>query len=454
MLSNESPADDGSGHDRAVRVPPRMARLQSLSLAAAGVGIVSLVALAAHLATVERLGLFAAAAIAHGAVYLVGVVLVVTGRTRPRDLALILAVAVVVRLIAVTVPPTLTTDAFRYVWDGRIQWAGFNPYLHVPADPVLAHLRDGTIYPNVYLKEIAVTIYPPVAEMVFLIASAVHDGLAGIKVVMALFEVAIAWALMRWLAVAGLPRERVLIYAWHPLPVWEFASMGHIDTAATGLLMLALLAAVGRRQGLAGLLLAMAALTKYFPIAVLPAVWRRWDWRMPVAFLVAAVLLYLPYAVGAGPKVLGFLSKHLDNEGYRQGYGFHVIWLLRDFGLADPPGIAWVVLALAVLASIGIYTLAARDADEIKPAHLVLIAAAFVWLTSPHYPWYFGWIVPLLALHLSPTALAMTLLCLLQNAPLPSTAWGSTAYAVVFGGPLLVGAAAAALNSAGRSAPR
>ncbi len=422
------------------------ARSRVPTLLIIGFALIGLVALAAWYATASRLTAFSLTALTHGAVYLVAVVLVVTGRARPRDLLVIISVAVVMRLIAVTVPPTLTTDAFRYVWDGRIQWAGFNPYLHVPADPVLAHLRDAVIYPNVYLKEIAVTIYPPVAEMVFLVANRIYDGLAGIKVVMVIFEIVIAWTLVRWLASAGLPRERVLIYAWHPLPIWEFASMAHIDAAATALLMLTLLAALHRHQGLAGALLAAAALTKYFPIALLPAIWRRWDWRMPVAFLVTAVLLYLPYAIGAGPNVLGFLSKHLDNEGYRQGYGFHVIWILRDFKIADPPGIVWIATALLSLGLIALYAFVSRKRDEIKPAHLVLIAAAFVWLTSPHYPWYFGWIVPLLAIHLSPAAMAMTLLCLLQNMHLPSGAWVSPLYATVFGLPLAIGLAAVAIE--------
>ena len=441
MLLEKAP-----GSDKPPRAAVRPALSKVPALLTIGLALIGLVALAAWYATASRFEAFTLTAFAHGAFYLGAVVLVVTGRARPRHLLLILAVAVVMRLIAVTVPPTLTTDAFRYVWDGRIQWAGFNPYLHVPADPALTHLRDAAIYPNVHKKEVAVTIYPPFAEIVFLIANRLYDGLAGVKVVMVAFEVVIAWVLVRWLAQSGLPRERVLIYAWHPLPVWEFASMAHIDAAATALLMLTLLAALQRRQGLAGVLLAAAVLTKYFPLAVLPAIWRRWDWRLPATFIATVVLLYLPYVTGAGTKVLGFLGAHLDNEGYRAGYGFHVIWLLRDFSLADPPGIVWVAIALAILAGIGLVAFVARRREEIVPAHLVLIAAAFVWLTSPHYPWYFGWIVPLLAIHLSPAAMAMTLLCLLQNIPVTSTMLQTTSHLIVFGAPLLVGIAAFAIN--------
>ena len=241
------------------------------ALCAGGVAIIVLVAFAVTMLGVDRLNPFTGLTLAHGAIYVAAIVWVLRCQPRPRDLALILLVALVVRAIAITAPPALTTDAFRYVWDGRIQWAGFNPYLFVPSDPALAHLRDGAIYPNVHLKDVAVTIYPPFAEMLFMAANAISDSLWGPKVVMASFEGLTIWALIVWLGAAGMARERVVIYAWHPLPIWEFTSMAHIDAAATGLLVIAVLAAVQRRQGLAGALLGLAVLTKYFPIALIPA---------------------------------------------------------------------------------------------------------------------------------------------------------------------------------------
>src|SRR5262249_927255 len=36
--------------------------------------------------------------------------------------------ALVLRLALVPLPPTLSNDALRYLWDGRVTMAGFNPY--------------------------------------------------------------------------------------------------------------------------------------------------------------------------------------------------------------------------------------------------------------------------------------------------------------------------------------
>lgn len=399
--------------------------------------LVILVAIAAYQLTRPALGAYVVTALIHAVFYAGAVWWVMTKPARTRDLLLILVIAFVLRGIAVSAPPSLTTDGLRYVWDGRIQWAGFNPYLWVPADQALAHLRDAAIYPGIHLKDTAVTIYPPVAQMLFLMANAISDSLRGIQVVMTAMELVTIWAILAWLKADNLPRTRVLIYAWHPLPIWEYSSMAHIDSAATALLMLTIVAVVRGRQGLAGGLLAAAVLTKYFPIVLAPALWRRWGWRMPVAFSVAAGLLYLPYTAGAGPKVLGFLFNHLGNEGYSEGYGFHLVWILRDYGLWAPGAKAYIATTLALLLALGLYALLARRANEIRPEHMVMLGAAFVWVTSPHYAWYFGWLIPLLARYMSPSVLAFTLLAIVQNTPGNAT-WASPAffYIVVFGGGL------------------
>ncbi|MEM9030402.1 MAG: glycosyltransferase family 87 protein [Pseudomonadota bacterium] len=374
----------------------------------------------------------------HGALYLGAVVLVLRGKASPWDFALILLGAVVLRLVAVWAPhEVITTDALRYVWDGRIQWDGWSPYLYAPAAPELEHLRDSEIYPNINQKERATTVYPPFAQFLFLVGYLISDSVAGQKVVMLGMEAISVAALIGCLSAWGLPRERVILYAWHPLPIWEFVSQAHLDAAAVAFLLLGLWAVLRQRQGLAGGLFALAALVKYFPVVVLPALWRRWDWRMPVVFVVVAALLYWPHVSVAGTKVIGFLAQHLDNEGYRAGWGFHVVWMLRDFQLADPPGRLYVAAALVILAGLAAIAFFMRGRDTCQPAMLVALAAAFVWLTSPHYPWYFGWIVPLLCLYVSPSALLMTLTCFVLYWPRPpgGATW-TELYAIVYYAPL------------------
>lgn len=393
---------------------------------------------------------YAHAALLHAAVFAGAAGYVLWRGARTTDLVFILAVALLLRGLAITTEPGLTTDAYRYVWDGRLTLAGWSPYLYIPADERLVAFRDPAIYPHLNQRETAYTIYPPVAQLVFA-AGAALDRLAGtasdaghngMKLVMLGCEALIVWGLVSWLDAVKLPRERVLIYAWHPLPIWEFAGQAHIDAAATAFLVLGIAAAVHARQGFAGALMAAAALVKYFPVALLPALWKRGDWRMLAAFTAAALVLYAPHLLVAGPKVIGFLPNHLDNEGYKAGWGFHPVWLLREYSLGEVSGRVYALSAVTVLGVIALWTLVARRRDEIRPEHLVALSAAFIWLTSSHYPWYFGWLVPLLVVYPHPAALLMTLTAASLHLPRPpgGIAW-TEIYALTYWAPLVVFAA-------------
>ncbi len=415
------------GNARAAAQPAHATPGLSPALAVLALAMAFATAQAASAVDHHDSGGYAQAALAHGALFAIAVSFILWRGARAMDLVFVLVMALVLRGVAMTTEPGLTTDAYRYVWDGRLTLAGWSPYLYIPADERLAAFRDPAIYPHINQRETAFTIYPPVAQLVFAagaaldrwVGTAADAGHNGMKLVMLACEALIVWGLVCWLDAARLPRERVLIYAWHPLPLWEFAGQAHIDAAATALLVLGIAAAVRSRQGLAGALIAGAALVKYFPIAVFPALWKRGDWRMPAAFAVMAGFLYLPHLVVAGTKVIGFLANHLDNEGYRSGWGFHPVWLLREFGLGDVSGRTYAAVAVAVLGGVALWTLVARRRDEIRPEHLVALSAAFIWLTSSHYPWYFGWLVPLLAVYPHPAALLMTLTAASLHLPRP-----------------------------------
>ena len=72
--------------------------------------------------------------------------------------------------------PLLSSDIYRYVWDGRVQAAGINPYRYFPAHEALAFLRDGTIFPHINRAEFAVTIYPPVAQFFFFVVTRIGES--------------------------------------------------------------------------------------------------------------------------------------------------------------------------------------------------------------------------------------------------------------------------------------
>jgi alpha-1,6-mannosyltransferase len=333
--------------------------------------------------------------------YAVAAWLVVRGRhgdDNGRALATILLVGLLMRLVLLPATP-VSTDIFRYVWDGRVQAAGINPYLHLPADAALSSLRDGVIYPNISRAEYAPTIYPPMSQIVFYLITRISEATVGMKIAMLAFEGLAVWTILQLLAARGLPRSRVLLYAWHPLPLWEFARSGHVDIVAIAFLLLAFLAIDRRRPILAGIALGAGVLVKYFPVAAGPALYKRWDWRLPVAFAVTIAVLYLPY-IGAGAKLFGFLGGYVHEEGFDQGSG---IFLWRLLGAIVPlPGDAFALYfpaAAVVMAALALLVVMREQRPGADLAGAMLLAVTFTVLFSPHYAWYFAWLVPFLCFY-------------------------------------------------------
>jgi alpha-1,6-mannosyltransferase len=333
----------------------------------------------------------------------------------PRSMVwFVIGVAFAMRAMTLAAPPLLSTDVYRYVWDGRVQMAGINPYRYVPAAPELSFLHDDAVYPKINRANYAHTIYPPAAEGIFALAAAMVPGVYGMKLVMLAFDVMAMGALAWLLRVAGRQPAELLIYAWLPLPVWEFAGSGHVDAAAAGLIALALLVAARGQAVWTGVLLAVATLTKFLPAVVLPAFWRPRDWRLLVAFGVTLLVLYIPY-LSVGWRVFGFLGGYVSEEGVENGHGLFLLELLgRVTALPAWAAGAYFAVALAVLAA-----LAARFAFSgplpaaggprvlLVARQAAILGAVVLVAISPHYPWYFAWLAPLACLAPIPSILWM-----------------------------------------------
>ena len=334
--------------------------------------------------------------------------LVIKARAARSTLIIVIVLAVLFRLSLLFSPPYLSDDIYRYIWDGRVQAAGINPYRYIPADSALAQLQDDKIYPRINRKDYARTIYPPVAEAVFFLTTRISESVTWMKATTVLFEALAVWALAQLLASFGLPRQRILLYAWHPLTVWEFAGSGHADSIAIAFIALALLARRRNSEIGTGLTVACATLGKVFPFVLFPAFYKRWSWKMPLAFLITIVVGYLPY-LGVGlTRTLVFLFGDAPERGIEGGKDFFLLTAVRRLPLGfHVPTAAFVVFAVLIGAALSLWMIARRNEHYI--ANALIIGSVFVVLVSPHFPWYFAWLVPFLCLIPDPAVTYLTL---------------------------------------------
>lgn len=352
-------------------------------------------------------------ALCQSAIYLVAAWIVFHARSSRQTLVLVILFAAIFRLSILFAPPYLSDDIYRYVWDGRAQAAGINPYRYIPADDALATLRDETIYPKINRRDYAHTIYPPGAQIIYFLATRVSERVTWMKTVMLGFEALAIWALLQLLASFNLPAQRVLIFAWHPLLVWEIAGSGHVDAVSIAFVALALLARRRQWDAATGAALAGATLIKLFPLILLPALYRRWGWKMPVAFGLIIIIAYLPYLGVGVTGVLGFLPGYTQEEGLQNGTQFYLLSLARGvFGEANVPNAAYLIGAILTLGLISLWSVWKRERnDSSYIGRAFVMATTFVVLLSPRYAWYFAWLAAFACLLPLPPLFYLTTAC-------------------------------------------
>jgi alpha-1,6-mannosyltransferase len=309
-----------------------------------------------------------------------------------RSLALVLAIGALSRLLLVAAPPSLSTDAYRYVWDARVAHAGINPYLYAPRAKELEPLRDAEVFPRLNHPTWR-TIYPPGAQIFFRAVYRVRpDSVIAMKVALGLAELIGLGAVFGLLKSAGRPLSQAVIYAWNPLVLVEVWGMGHLDALVIPAATAAVWAAVRERYALAGALLGIGALVKLYPAVLLPllpiAAW-------PVALTTFSSIVLAGYAPAllGGTVALGSLPRYVSEEYFNPG-------LLR--ALVDVPAVSLAATAIWV----GAVSAVRRDAP--LPGRAVMLIGGLLLLSLNLFPWYAVWIVSFLAVAPSVPWIAFT----------------------------------------------
>jgi hypothetical protein len=317
-----------------------------------------------------------------------------------RALWLILGVAIGLRAYALLFDPLLSSDIYRYVWDGKVQATGINPYRYVPADPALASLRDGTIFPHINRATTAVTIYPPVAQFFFLIVTRIGENVTVMRLALVGCEAVTVAIIALFLRRMNQPVTRVVAYLWHPLPLWEIASSGHVDALMLALMLLGMWIALSGHALRGAALIAFSVLVKPYVAPVLAGIWRPWDLKMPLVVIAIITLCYLPY-LSVGWGVLGFLTQgYLREEGISAGNDLWPLALWRlVFGEHHGDVVFYVAMAALVLLFAGLAVARSGDrpiASRLADINRLLLLTLL--LLSPNYPWYFLAVTPFVAL--------------------------------------------------------
>lgn len=310
----------------------------------------------------------------------------------------VLGLAAGARLMAFVLPPVLSDDAYRYIWDGLVQHEGINPYRFAPADVMLSGLHASPLFELLNSAEYF-SVYPPLSQFVFFLGGWVYDGdwITSYYVIKAVFVVA------EWGSVLLLSRmtstRMLLLYALHPLVIIEVAGQGHTEALMVAALVVAVWCVRRAKPRWASVALGAAAMVKLYPLVLFPLLIRRYGWRglWPGVLFMAG--MSLPYAaVYVIPQVLESLRLYTSLFEFNAGLYFGVKELLMWVTGSDWSKTLGPVMSGAYAAALPlVYWIDARRDWPLSRAMLVVLGL-FLVLTTTVHPWYLLAVLPLLPL--------------------------------------------------------
>ena len=302
---------------------------------------------------------------------------------RKRVVVIGLVLAAVWHIEFLRVPAGVDDDIHRYVWDGRLQRLGYNPYVVVPSDPAAKGLHTPETR-NLNNPDLP-SPYPPGAQLFFRAVTAIQESTFALKVAFVACEFAIVFVLLDLLRCTRREAHLVLAFAWNPLLAIEVAGSGHIDIVGA-LLLLVSFAALGRRwRPIAALAFGLAVAVKFLPIVLLPLYWKRV--RIRDAALAATVvgLLYVPF-LSHGRIPIGSLGIYVQSFRFNDPV----------FAMLERVAAPQIVAGLAALVGLVTATWLRRKASDLSADAFAWPMAASLLCAPVVYPWYLLGLLPFL----------------------------------------------------------
>ena len=332
-------------------------------------------------------------------IYFIGVYLILNhlsqvGRSKSLVIIVIFFAIFFRAVLVPTDPVVLSKDMYRYIWDGRVQQNGINPYLYPPSSEELKPLRDDKIYPNINRKDYP-TVYPAGAQLVFRVFHILAgDRIIGFKGLMVFFDVMTVLMLLALLRAYGFEETRVFIYAWNPLVIFEIGYSGHLEGLTVFLMVLAFYLNAIKKKMPAVIALAFSSATKLYPALVLPAFLNRGERIKGVtAFVVSFLLFYLPF-LNAGNKMAGFLPIYFKNpyESFNLGLKYLIMRLFHglDYFLLSK------IFMLVLVAAGFFFFFREKQKEQVIRCAYILIGLLIVLMPASLHPWYVIILIPFL----------------------------------------------------------
>jgi hypothetical protein len=300
-----------------------------------------------------------------------------------------LLLALLVRMTYISVSPIGSDDVYRYMWDGKVQTHGLNPYSYTPNSDTLNYLHSPLLPASINHPDLK-TLYFPFSEWIFYVCYQISgEAIWGYKLFLLISEIATIIGLFLLLKQLKLPLKFLLFYALCPLPIFQFAIDSHLDGLGLPLFIFGISAYINRKITLSLFLLSLSISIKPIGLVLLPIFLlhqKTWKNRLQVIITPALIiaLQFTPYLLNSNPfDTLFTYVKHWTFNGI-------VFETINLYFIDNQKSRLICVLLLSIL-------LLAVYFSKKQLFNKIYLAFLFMLLLSPVvHPWYVAWLTVLL----------------------------------------------------------
>jgi len=340
----------------------------------------------------------------------------------------VLGGALVFRLILLPSVPVHENDIYRYIWDGKVSVAGINPYkyapIHASIKPSSTHQEsdfeklkslkdeDPKLYRRISYKDIP-TVYPPLTQLFFAVSVLLGSGSIWFMKLMFVFsDMVVVILIYMVLRLLGQNPLYVIIYAWNPLVLKEFANSGHNDVLAICCVMAAVYLVLKEKHNLSSACLGLGVLSKFYPLIFIPLFLGKNQYKSFFTCLAVITAGYLPFFFWGQPDPasvftgLGVYARKWSTNGFIFEFTYSLLSIFDN----DP-----YILSKIICGSIFTVTWVFIFYKKQNVIEKAFWAVTALFLLSPvGDPWYFAWAIPFLCIYRKYSLIVLSYLLMLS----------------------------------------
>ena len=297
----------------------------------------------------------------------------------------IIIVAVIVQVLLLLMPITLSDDVYRYFLEGKAILNGFNPY-QIPLNELPVNITGE------YLAKAnntsLVSPYPPLALLMFLILALIFNNPNNFRIVFSIAFILAIIGLERLLSKEN--KWKIVVFAWNPLLHLETASGSHFDVLVVLIITIGLVSIQNKNSIIAAISFAVAFFLKFYAFAFILLYWKRFT-RRGKGLIALSIIVYCLWIFFDPSLIQGLIE-------YARIWYFNasIVWLISETPLSLLQ--SKILLGIVFIIIFAFLAVKAHKTEEKRHEIAGLSIGIFLLLQPTFHPWYIFWIFPFVLL--------------------------------------------------------